>query len=491
VNTDVMRSNTSIEAKTPPAPLRAAGGESSRACSHSISQRLSRSLALLTMAILASLLGFAWFTTKSTMVEKNLADLRYRSTVIADIIELEARSGGEAAVRKRVQADAAMRANSRLELWYADGTTCYADSTDGKRAMSEYVHSLDFTIPVAGVPGNMLRARYTGDYAREHAFGQRWALLFALTTLTAGALVGLGARWRTRALLRPLNDLAAQTRAISADRLHQRLELDDPAEELRPWIEQFNALMQRMDQAYAQLEAFNADVAHELRTPLATLMMQTELALARERPAAELRETMACSLEELQRMSALINDMLFLSQADRGATARRGDPVSLASLAREVVDFHEAALDEAGSSVVVEGDVEMAVDAALVRRALSNLIGNACRFANRGSVVRVQVSSDADPPSGRSQGGPAPGTDPRAWITVHNEGPPVAQDDLPRLFTRFFKADASRCCEEGDEQHFGLGLAIVAAIARMHGGEPFAQSGPAGTSIGFVLRAQA
>ncbi len=477
---------TSATTTTPttPSPVPLSGAEAfssvcaTPACSHSISQRLSRNLALLTMVILASLFTFAWFSVQATIIEKTRADLHYRSMVIADIIELEARSGGEAAVRARVQADAAMRANSRLELWYADGTTCWADTSDGKRAMSEHVHSLDFTIPVSGVPGNILRARYTADYAREDAFGRRWALIFALTTLAAGALVALGARWRTRALLRPLNDLAAQTRAISADRLHQRLELDDPAEELRPWIDQFNALMQRMDQAYAQLEAFNADVAHELRTPLATLMMQTELALSRERPAEELRDTLACSLEELQRMSALINDMLFLSQADRGATARRGDPVSLASLAREVADFHEAALDEAGSRVVIEGDVDMAVDAALVRRALSNLIGNACRFANRGSVVRVQVSPDADA---------------RAWITVHNEGPPVSQDDLPRLFTRFFKADASRCCEEGDEQHFGLGLAIVAAIARMHGGEPFAQSragadGTSGsTSVGFVL----
>jgi two-component system heavy metal sensor histidine kinase CusS len=501
-------------------------GPAARACSHSISQRLSRSLALLTMVILATLFTFSWFGVKAMIIEKSRADLEYRSMVIADIIELEARSGGEAAVRKRVQADAAMRANSKLELWYDDGTTCWADTSDGKRAMSPYVHSLDFDISVAGVPGDRLHARYTADYAREHAMGQRWALIFVLTTLASGALVALGTRWRTRVLLKPLKDLAAQTRAISPERLHQRLQLDDPAEELRPWIDQFNALMQRTDRAYAQLEAFNADVAHELRTPLATLMMQTELALARDRPADELRETMACSLEELQRMSALVNDMLFLSQADRGAAARRGDPVSLASLAREVVDFHEASFDEAGSSVVIEGDVEMAVDAALVRRALSNLIGNACRFANRGSVVRVQISTDAGSPPGRSQGGPAPsggserserggtgsppgrsqggpapsggsersergGTDSMAWITVHNEGAAVAQEDLPRLFTRFFKADASRCCDENDDQHFGLGLAIVAAIARMHGGEPFAQSGAAGTSIGFVLGRQA
>ena len=286
MNTDVMPSNAGVEPAARPATQDAGHKrEAPRACSHSISQRLARNVAVVTMLVLAVLFSLAWFSVKAMIVEKSRADLQYRSMVISDIIELEARNGGEAAVRARVKADAAMRANSRLELWYEDGTTCYADSTDGQRAMSEHVHSLDFTIPVAGVPGNLLRARFTADYAREDAFGKRWALIFVLTTLAAGALVAIGARWRTRALLQPLNELAAQTRAISPERLHQRLRLDDPAEELRPWIDQFNALMERTDRAYAQLEAFNADVAHELRTPLANLIGHTELALSRERPA--------------------------------------------------------------------------------------------------------------------------------------------------------------------------------------------------------------
>ncbi len=460
-----------VDESITPTPARSTSCRDSRTCTHSISQRLSRKIALLTMAVLATLFTFAWFSVKATMIEKNREDLHYRAMVIADIIELEARNGGEAAVRARVQADAAMRANSRLELWYADGTSCYADSADGKRAMSEYVHSHDFTITVPGLPGNLLRARYTADYAREDAFGKRWALIFALTTLAAGALVALGTRWRTRALLRPLNDLAAQTRAIAPDRLDQRLQLADPAEELLPWIEQFNALMTRLERAYAQLEAFNADVAHELRTPLATLMMQTELALSRERPAPELRETLACSLEELQRMSALVNDMLFLSQADRGAKARRGQPRTLADLARNVVEFHEAAADERSLRLEVQGDALLAVDEPLVQRALSNLLGNACRFADPGSTVTTSIEPAGD-------GGVS--------IRVHNRGPAIDPQDLPRLFTRFFRADSSRCCD-GDEQHFGLGLAIVAAISRMHGGVPSATSGAEGTTIGFGI----
>jgi two-component system heavy metal sensor histidine kinase CusS len=292
-------------------------------------------------------------------------------------------------------------------------------------------------------------------------------------TLGAGAAVAAGAYWHVRRQLRPLHDLAAQTRAISPRRLDQRLALADPAEELLPWIEQFNALMGRLEQAYTQLEAFNADVAHELRTPLATLIGETELALSRERTPQALRETLLSNLEEMQRLSALVNDMLFLSQADRGAVARRGAPVSLAALARQVIEFHEAALDDAGLAVRVDGDATVAVDEPLFKRALSNLLGNAIRFAERGSTVGVRIT---------------PETADHVQVVVQNAGAEIDAASLPRLFDRFFRGDASRCCDDG-QQHHGLGLAIVAAIARMHAGSTLAESRGGVTKVGFTLAA--
>jgi hypothetical protein len=138
-------------------------------------------------------------------------------------------------------------------------------------------------------------------------------------------------------------------------------------------------------------------VAHELRTPLATLIGETEVALSRERSAESLRDTLASNLEEMQRLSAMVNDMLFLSNADRGAVARRGAPVSLATLARQVAEFHEGTLDEAGLTLDVVGDATVAVDEPLVKRALSNLLGNATRFAARGSTVQVRIAGDTTP----------------------------------------------------------------------------------------------
>jgi two-component system heavy metal sensor histidine kinase CusS len=440
-------------------------------CTHSIGRRLSRKLAVFTMLVLGLLFVTSWFSVEMLLKERSGRDLKARSDLIADIVTLEASRGGEPAVLSRLQADAGMRRDTRLEVWRSDGRELYADVLTPMLQASRHVKSHDFRIAAPGLPGGVLQGRYSVDYTEVAKLGTRWAWLLVAVTLAAGALVWAGARWHVRRQLAPLRELATQTRAISPRRLDQRLSLVDPAEELLPWIVQFNALMERLEQAYRHLEAFNADVAHELRTPLATLMGQTELALSRERPAESLRETMVSNLEEMQRLSALVNDMLFLSQADRGATARRGAPVSLAALAAGVAEFHEGTLEEAGLTLRVDGDAAVAVDEALFKRALSNLIGNATRFSERGSTVVVSIAPDETE---------------QVRVTVENAGCGIASEHLPQLFERFFRADASRCCD-GEEQHHGLGLAIVAAIARMHAGRTLAESAAGTTRVGFTL----
>jgi two-component system, OmpR family, heavy metal sensor histidine kinase CusS len=200
-------------------------------------------------------------------------------------------------------------------------------------------------------------------------------------------------------------------------------------------------------------------------------MGHIEVSLSRQRPAGELRETMALSLEELQKLSSLIDDMLFLSHADRGARARRGAPRSLRALAEQVLEYHEITFEDAGVAAAVAGDAQAAVDDALIRRALSNLLANAARYADKGSTVQVRIE---EPRAGQDS----------ARIVVENRGAPIDAQLLPRLFDRFFRADRARTeCQ----QHHGLGLAIVAAVARMHGGRTLAESDDGVTRIGFEL----
>jgi two-component system, OmpR family, heavy metal sensor histidine kinase CusS len=466
---------TSSASPTGPGGAADAGAQGARCttllCSHSIGRRLSLKLALFTMTVLTVLFTFSWFGVGMLIKERNEVDLHKRCDLLEEVLTLEARAGGEGAVLQRLQSDAPMRASAQVRAVRTDGSVLYAEAPKPGMAESRHLRTNRITVPVPELPGGPLLVDYTVDFSHDAAIGRRWGWLLVLATLAAGAVVSVGANWHVRRQLRPLHDLAAQTRAISPSRLDQRLQLADPAEELLPWIDQFNALMQRLERSYAQLEGFNADVAHELRTPLANLMGQTEVVLSRERPVAELRDTLASNLEEMQRLSAMVNDMLFLSQADRGAVARRGETLSLAALAHQVAEFHEGPLHDARLRLQVQGDAWLPVDESLVKRAVSNLLGNAIRFATAGSTVVIGIATEADG---------------AVRVEVQNQGPPLTPEALPRLFDRFFRADQSRCCDAG-EPHHGLGLAIVAGIARMHAGRTIAHSADGTTRIGFTL----
>jgi len=437
----------------------------------SISRRLSAKLAALIFVGLSITSACVYWAMSSRLDAVQRDTLDEKQQVLAGVLALAA-AKGEAEVVDKLKLIAPMRGGFRVEVRRGDGSILHADPNAPPFVLSAHQMPAEFTVPSRTSPGGKLVVHAAMDVGHDARMLRGFALtLFGLTLLSAACVGGL-VYWRVRGELKPLAALASQVREISVDRLDQRLVLPDAASELAPWIEQFNALMERLERAVAQLEAFNADVAHELRTPLAALIGETEVMLARERSPAALRDTLLSNLEEMQRLSALVNDMLFLASADRGATARRGAPVSLAALATEVADFHEAAFEEAGLQLRVEGDATLAVDEPLFKRAVSNLLGNAARFAEPGSTVHLCISPDQPE---------------QVRVEVRNAGAPIEAEHLPRLFDRFFRAEASRCCPEGGEQHHGLGLAIVAAIARMHAGRTLAECAGGTTRVGFTL----
>ncbi|WP_197507250.1 ATP-binding protein [Mitsuaria sp. 7] len=249
---------------------------------------------------------------------------------------------------------------------------------------------------------------------------------------------------------------------------------------LRQRVDQLTAMLERQRRSQAQVEAFSANVAHELRTPLATLITGTELTMREADLGPEAKDRLGANLEELRRMQGIVGDMLFLSRAYGGHRARRQRVDSLAALVAEVVDYHDAAIEEAGLSLRVEGEAAGDFDAALLKRALSNLIANATRYAAAGSVLRVGIEGAR---SGQV----------RVWVA--NTGPVIPAKRLPRLFDRFYRADGGQDAQppaaatgaSGGDDHLGLGLSIVDAIARMHGGAPFARSDERETRIGLTL----
>ena len=439
-------------------------------CVYSIGRRLSLLLATQTVIGLGLLLGLAYAATHMLFASKQEEELLNYTAILAEVLRDAYVQGGEAEMTAKLAWLAERRPGTFVQVVRADQLEIYRDAAptfDIRHAPSREMH---FDIAANGTPA-AYRGRLVLDCTEDARHARQMAWLLVLATLAGGSFVAWGTFWRVRCHLRPLLDLAAQTRAIDVRKPDQRLSLPVPIEELQPLIEQFNGLMERVQASYTQLEGFNADVAHELRTPLANLIGQTELALSRERSNGELTDTLACNLEELHRLAGIVNDMLFLAQADRGVKARRGQPVSLAALVRQVIEFHEAPMEEARLGIDIDGDVRLPVDEALIKRALSNLLGNAIRYAEKGSRLRVRLVAEAD--------GNA-----RVW--VENVGPPIEPAHLPRLFDRFFRADSSRC--ELERPHHGLGLSIVAAIARMHDGLAAAESAEGRTRVGFSLQ---
>jgi two-component system heavy metal sensor histidine kinase CusS len=307
------------------------------------------------------------------------------------------------------------------------------------------------------------------DVREDEKLLQRLGLTLLGVAVLGSMLVSLTGVLLVRRGLKPLQQLAAQMAATGPEFSNRRIDASAYALELVPWINQFNAVLERAEQAYQQLEAFNADVAHELRTPLANMIAEVEVELARPRTPEALQDALISNLEETRRLSAIVTDMLFLSKSDRGATARRSEPVSLAAQVMAVAEFHEAELEHAALQVQVQGDALARIDVSLVRRALSNLLSNAIRYATPETTIDIRIEASHD----------------AVWLRVTNRGVEIAEDALPHLFKRFFRAERSR---SRSSAHHGLGLAIVAAIARMHGGETSARSAGGMTEISFSVR---
>ena len=307
------------------------------------------------------------------------------------------------------------------------------------------------------------------DTAPDEAILDRLAAILWGAALIGSAAITVGGYLLVYFGLAPIRTLAEQTRCLAILSLDRRLETEGIPAELQVLVDQFNDLLNRLEKAYQQLEGFNADVAHELRTPLANIIASSELALRSNDKDENLRDCIGSNLEEMHRLSGIVNDMLFLSQADRGAKARRTPVQSLAQLCAEVADYYEAVLIESDLQLSIEGDASGLFDAALLRRVLSNLLNNAARYADHGSAIVIRIT---------------PKTDGRLKLSVINRGKPIPAASRPHIFDRFFRVDTSR--SHGHQNH-GLGLAIVSAIARMHDGEAFAISADGETEIGVRL----
>lgn len=253
--------------------------------------------------------------------------------------------------------------------------------------------------------------------------------------------------------IRPLQDIIATARRIRSATLSERLAPAGLPAELALLANTFNEMLDRLEESFARLSQFSADIAHELRTPINNLRGEAEVALGKPRSAEEYRDVLGSSLEECVRLSRLIDSLLFLARAERPETRLSREEIQVGRQLEAVQEFYEAAANEAGVrlQVKLQDDVVADLDRGLFQRALGNLVENALAHTARGGAVTLSVAREGH----------------RFQVAVADTGCGIPAEHLPSLCDRFYRVDPSRSSGRGG---LGLGLALVKSITELHGG---------------------
>lgn len=329
------------------------------------------------------------------------------------------------------------RAAAPLQKW----------TTQGRR-----FHGLEWGMPMAPAAHGDVRVFLAIDSAHHDDFMHDFRRTLWLFVACAALMVGLLGWFAARRGLAPLRAMREQAAAVTAQSLDRRVPTQAVPAELADLATTLNEMLERLEDAFRRLSDFSSDLAHELRTPISNLMMQTQVALSRPRDADSYRAILESNAEEFERLARMISDMLFLAKAENGLAIVHREPVDLAREVQDLFDFYEALADEQAIRLDVQGAGVVLGDRLMLRRALNNLLSNALRHTPAGGQVTVTIVRQAG----------------QIVLTVENTGKMIPAQHLARLFERFYRADPSRQHASGEGT--GLGLAITQAILRAHRG---------------------
>jgi len=290
--------------------------------------------------------------------------------------------------------------------------------------------------------------------------------LAGLSVLALAAAAG-AARAAVAHGLRPVDALAAEIAALDETRLARSLSTDRVPAEMEPMATKLRDLLLRLDQALAREKRFSADVSHELRTPLAALRTILELAVSRSRSAAEYRAALDEALPVVLHLGALAENLLMLARIDAGAVEVRAADIALHDLVEAC--WRPLAARADGKALVFANEVpaaaRLASDETKLRLVVHNLLDNAVEYTAAGGRIAVRH---------RPEHG--------VWLEVWDSGPPIATESLPRLFDRFYRADAARA----GESHAGIGLTLVKSLCDVLGAPVRVRNGDEG-SVSFTV----
>jgi heavy metal sensor kinase len=279
-------------------------------------------------------------------------------------------------------------------------------------------------------------------------------LLLALAPVTIIVAVLVVFRITERALS-PLSTMVRRAERITAEKLNERLPVHNEADDLGNAAKVFNELLQRLEDSFRQLKRFTSDASHELRTPLASLRSIGEVSLRNSHTNDEYRDVIASMLEEVRRLTRLVESLLVISRADSGQIALQLATVPLVNLIEEVQDLVGILAEDKHQTLRVQGDPQLSIEAdrSILRHAIVNLIDNAIKYSPEGGEIVIDVHEASNA---------------AVEITFTDHGTGIPADERDLIFDRFYRADEGRSREKGGT---GLGLSIAKWAVEVHKGK--------------------
>jgi two-component system, OmpR family, heavy metal sensor histidine kinase CusS len=294
---------------------------------------------------------------------------------------------------------------------------------------------------------------YTLQVAQDRSSDERverdFAVLFIIVLFGGVMASAFIAVTVTKRGLRPLRKMTQSLGRIGPTHLKERLAPADWPRELQPLAVAFDDMLKRLDDSFTRLSQFSADLAHELRTPIANMMGEAQVALTRDRTTAEYRETIESTIGECERLSRIVDNLLFVARVDAAREPIARKRFDTRAAVEKIAAFYQTIADDRHVTITCSGEGQIYADANLFERAVGNLLDNALRFTPENGSIQIALSEhDAD-----------------FEVTVSDNGCGIAPEHLPRVFDRFYRAEPSRGSDGA-----GLGLALVKSIVELHGG---------------------
>jgi heavy metal sensor kinase len=264
--------------------------------------------------------------------------------------------------------------------------------------------------------------------------------------------------------------MASRAEQITAANLEQRLPVENPLDEVGHLARVFNSVLDRLEDSFERLKRFTADASHELRTPLSAIRSVGEVGLQRSETAAEYQDTIGSMLEEVNRLTRLVENLLAISRADAGQVQPGLTILSPFDVVKEVATVLDVLVEEKTLRLILSGDENILVkgDRLLLRQALMNVLHNAVKYTPAGGKISVRVTQHLG----------------FGVVEIADTGPGIAQEHRTKVFDRFYRIDAARARETGGA---GLGLSIARWALQLQGGEIKVEDSVEGTAFRIQL----